>query len=235
MTSGTHGMLSAMAASSLFPAGQNAPASTDANRRLRESPLMRQGAFRVIPALYGQEGPRALLAEARQLAPGCHENHVPAQDTFEGRGGNPSRKFLSCPAGPVQDHYYHHPAIIDFFRRLTGMDVQPTGPRGTYTYYARAGDYLAVHRDIHTCDLAVVTCLADAAPADSDSGLMEFYPTRLDEPLGAIRQTLAQGRVRRRLLPGETVVMFGGVLPHAIAPVEAGRGRIVSVLCYETC
>lgn len=219
------------------PVDARMPESSSApplDRQLMESPLMRLGGYQVIPWFYGEEGVRALLAEARALASSCRESSVSAEDTEDYRGGNPARKFLSCGAGPVQDHCYRHPSLIGRLAGLTGLNIRPTGSRGTYTFYARAGDHLAVHRDIRTCDLAVVTCLADAAPPDSGSGLMEFYPTRLMEPLGAIRRTPDRGRVRRRLRPGETAVMFGGVLPHAIAPVEAGGGRIVSVLCYET-
>lgn len=212
----------------------HAPVSSgNLEARIANSPLLRQGGFRVFPGLYGPEGLQFLRTEALHLYPGARESSTSVSDGEEIRGGNPARSFLSCAAGPVQDHYYQSAALIQFFREITGLDVRPTGPRGTYTYYARPGDFLSVHRDVRACDLAVVTCLVDNALPETESGLMDFYPGRTKEPLSAIRATLSYGRLSRRLMPGETIAMLGGVVPHAIRPVDAGGQRIVSVLCYE--
>ncbi|MCW5966186.1 MAG: hypothetical protein KIT83_19265 [Bryobacterales bacterium] len=207
--------------------------SANLEARIANSALLQQGGFRVFPGLYGEEGLQLLRAEALQLYPGARESSTSVSDGEEVRGGDPARRFLSCAAGPVQDYYYQSPALIQFFREMIGLDVRPTGPRGTYTYYARPGDFLSVHRDVKACDLAVVTCLVDNGSHKAESGLMDFYPGRTREPLSAIRATLSSGRVSRRLMPGETVAMLGGVVPHAIRPVDAGGQRVVSVLCYE--
>jgi hypothetical protein len=47
----------------------------------------------------------------------------------------------------------------------------PTGGR-TYTYYEQPGDFLALYREIVTCDLAVIACLVDTGKASAGGGLL---------------------------------------------------------------
>ena len=111
--------------------------------------------------------------------------------------------------------------------------MRPTGKSGTYTYYARPGDHLALHRDIETCDIAVVTCLLNRHREGSAGGLTRFYPTRQHESLTTIRATPRDSAVSIRLPVGHTMVMFGGLVPHLIEPLGLGELRIVSVLCFR--
>jgi hypothetical protein len=64
-------------------------------------------------------------------------------------------------------------------------------------------------------------------------GMLRLYPDRLCERLSAIRANPERGAIKLRLMPRQTVVMFGGIVPHAILPVADGQVRIVSVLCYR--
>jgi hypothetical protein len=109
--------------------------------------------------------------------------------------------------------------------------VTPTGERGTYSYYVRQGDYLALHRDVEACDVAVITCVYESA-LNVGGGLC-VYPDRIHEPLSAIRAAPERGMVSVPLRPGQTVVMLGGIVPHHVLPMAQGQVRIVSVLCYR--
>lgn len=202
--------------------------------RLSASPLLDRGGFVIVSNLFGADGFRLLLDEALSCYGTSVETNVCEEDREEVRGGNPARRFLSCAAGPIQDHYYHAPAITSWLHGLTGLAVRPTGRRGTYTYYVREGDYLALHRDVPGCDLALITCLIDSGGDRAGGGTTDLYPDRCREPLSRVRASLDDGRLTTRLAPGESMVLLGGVVPHAIRPIERGQQRVISVLCYRT-
>lgn len=197
------------------------------------SPLMKEGGFGVFEGLLSGAGRKQMLAEALSLLKRAQLCHEPVSDTEEVRGGNPARCFLSAPGEEVQQALYHAPGMLRFLAKVSGTCLVPTGERGTFTYYARAGDHLSIHRDIETCDVAVITCLYDNAHPAGQAGMLSLYPGRLFEPLSAIRGAPDRGAVRLRLLEGQTIVMFGGVMPHCVLPVSEGQIRIVSVLCYR--
>ena len=145
----------------------------------------------------------------------------------------PARRFRNCSGGPVQDAFYHAPWVLDLLRGLTSPALAPTGPRGTFSFYVRPGDFLDIHRDIQTCDVAVITCLHDGSRAPGDGGSLCLYPERLFEPLSSVRATPDAGALRLRLGVGQTIVLCGGLVPHALLPVAEGQRRVVSVLCYH--
>jgi hypothetical protein len=133
----------------------------------------------------------------------------------------------------VQDAWYASDPLQQFLSAQVGLPVVPSGNRGSYSYYARAGDFLDLHRDVETCDLAVLTALHDnSAPTDQSGGLV-VYPGRIGEPLSAIRERSQEGAYLVKLLPGQTIVLLGGVLPHRVIPVAEGQLRIISVLCFR--
>ena len=193
---------------------------------------MRQGGFGVFEGLAEPAALAGMLSEAVAASGTATESHVPVSDGEQVRGGRPARRFLTSSGGPVQQRFYQAPPVLRFLRSVTHPSLQPTGPVGTYSYYARPGDYLAIHRDIVTCDVAVITCLSDA-PETARGGGLSLYPERLFEPLSAIRATPARGACLVRLAAGQTIVLYGGLVPHALQPVDAGQVRIVSVLCYR--
>lgn len=196
--------------------------------------VMREGGFRVLDGLIDRPIRKQLLAEAVSRLPLAVACDVADSDAEEGRGGRPARAFLNTTGGELQDALYRAPELLAVLRRMTCASLAPTGDLGTYSFYVRPGDFLALHRDIVTCDLAVITCLQDAgAPPGNDGGKLSLYPGRLHEPLSNIRRTPNQGALRLRLAVGQTIVMFGGIIPHALLPVVAGQARVVSVLCYR--
>jgi hypothetical protein len=200
---------------------------------LCDSPLMAKGGFEVFAGLVTDRARERMLAEAAELWRHAHATDVPVSDGEEVRGGSPARRFLSVGAGEAQEEFCGEPWLTRFLCEVSGTTLSPTGRYGTYTYYARPGDHLAIHRDIVSCDVAVITALSDNAPPGDLGGASCVYPHRLCEPLSAIRRSPEQGALRFRLWPGQTLVMFGGIVPHAILPVGEGQVRIVSVLCFQ--
>lgn len=199
---------------------------------IARSPLMQRGGFEVLEGLLDEHILNLLLGEAVEVMAHAHDNDVPFSDDEELRGGNPARHFLSSTAGPWQGGFSHAPWMLALLRELCGPTLRPSGEVGTYSYYARAGDHLDLHRDIETCDVAVISCLHDI-PGPMDGGMLGLYPERMHEPLSAIRADPDQGMLKLRLAPGETLIMFGGLIPHIVLPVTEGQSRIVSLLCYQ--
>lgn len=200
--------------------------------RIIRSQLMGRGGYDVLTGVLDEHILTMLLGEAMETLADARETSVPFSDEEEVRGGNPARKFLNSAAGPLQEGFSHAPWMLDLLRELCGPTLRPTGSLGTYSYYVRPGDHLDIHRDIETCDVAVISCLYDT-PGAGDGGMLGLYPNRIHEPLSAIRATPDTGIVKLRLAPAETLVMFGGIVPHVVMPVAQEQSRIVSVLCYQ--
>jgi hypothetical protein len=199
---------------------------------IRESALMKRGGFDVFEGLVDEHMRSGMLSEALTLLPGAVECEVQVSDDEEVRGGKPRRRFANGPGGALQQGFNTAPWLLDFLRDLTNPRLIYTGEVATYSYYLRTGDYLEIHRDIVTCDVAVITCLHDLA-LDDDGGCLCLYPDRVLDPLSQIRATADQGAVKVRVGPGQTIVLYGGIVPHALLPVFEGQARIVSVQCYR--
>ncbi len=200
---------------------------------LRQSQLQTQRGFAVFAGLLSWEWHQAMLREAHNLFPYAQESKVIQLDPEERRGGNPPRTFLSTVAGPVQQAFYQSPDLRRFLEQVSGFSIQLSGIQGTYSFYAREGDHLSLHRDIEACDLALITCLQDDAPTYERGGVLCVYPNRCEEPLSQIRATLNHGRVPVHLAPNHTVLMCGGIIPHLVTPTVNLQVRIVSILCFS--
>jgi hypothetical protein len=194
---------------------------------------MTKGGFDIFEGLLDKATFDRMLAETFGLLPTAKENEVTEPDQEELRGGKPPRRFLNSPGGTVQAEFYYAGWMRRFVRQITGIEMTPTGSSGSYSYYVRPGDYIGLHRDIITCDLAVISCLFDNAHPAIQGGTLCLYPERIYEPLSSIRASLQQGPVPVKLIPGQTILMFGGTVPHWVLPVVEGQKRIVSVLCYQ--
>lgn len=194
---------------------------------------MCSGGFAVYEGLLAPETEAELLREAtEEMEYAQHqENWEPNAD--EWRGGTPERKLLTSSGGGVQDALYESESLQSFLGQLCQCCVVPSGNRGSYSYYARENDFLGLHRDIDTCDVAVICCLYDNGVPDSSGGSLILYPWRFDDPLSAIRDQPAAGALEVKLNAGQTLVILGGQVPHRIQPVHAGQVRIVSVLCFR--
>jgi hypothetical protein len=198
-----------------------------------DSPLMKRGGFDIFSGIADENIRNSLLAEAFEQQKIWTESIIADEDSEEIRGGAPRRKFLSSAGGEFQRAFYHSYWLIDFLRDLTTPFLQPTGQYGTFSYYLRTGDFLEIHRDILQCDVAVITCLENKFGADKLGGKLCLYPNRTHELLSKIRAAPDEGACKVFLEEGQTLVMYGGILPHALLPVAENQTRIVSVLCYQ--
>jgi hypothetical protein len=193
---------------------------------------MQRGGYEVLPALFDRSWYDAMTSEALGAASRAEETWVRHSDREEGRGGNPARRFLTAVGGPVQTAFYQSALMREILSSLSGLSVNPTGEAGTFTYYVRPGDFLTIHMDILTCDLAVITCLFDNGRRDA-GGKFCLYSDRIHDPLSAIRKEPARGARVFRLEARQTLVLFGGVVPHCVLPVTSDQKRVASVLCYQ--
>lgn len=200
---------------------------------IKNSRLIRKGGFEVVEGLLSPTHRERMLAEAIRLYPQAIQSYEPQSDGEEIRGGSPARQFFSSQGGPLQDAFYQDARLLAFLRERTDTRLVPTGERGTFTYYVRPGDHLGIHRDIQSCDVAVVSCLLERTQLEQPGGCMTVYPERIYEPLSSIRATPQKGALRFRVGLGQTIVMVGGLLPHSIFPLGAEQMRIVSVLCFR--
>lgn len=194
---------------------------------------MKRGGFDVFTGLVDDNLRAALLAEAIERYPYSTICEVDIPDDEEVRGGRPRRRFSNSEGGPVQQAFVAARWVLDFLRSLTTKNLFPTGAVGTYSYYIRPGDYLDIHRDIVTCDVAVITCLHDRSAGETESGRLCLYPERLFDRISAVRATRDEGAVKVRVDVGQTIVLYGGLVPHTLLPVAENQERIVSVLCYQ--
>jgi hypothetical protein len=48
-----------------------------------------------------------------------------------------------------------------------------------------------------------------------------------------VRRSPEQGVVGVRLEPGQTLVIAGGIVPHAVLPVVERQVRVVAICCYR--
>lgn len=202
-------------------------------RALLESTLMRQGGFGVYEGLPDPATFALLYAEAAERYAAADSQQCWDDDFAEGRGGRPRRSLLTAEAGPVQDALYASQWLSDVLSATCGVPIVPSGNRGSYSYYARPGDFLDLHRDVETCDMTMITALHDNSDPSETAGALVLYPDRLHEPLSAIRERPNDGTHAVKLSPGQTILLYGGVLPHRVLPVREGQVRIISVLCFR--
>ena len=197
---------------------------------IEASPLYARGGYAIVPDLIPSAILADLKAEALATRSSGQRNALAYSDATEGRGGAPGRAFTSAHGGRVQWGIYSAPQLIAFLSEMCGLGVRPTGG-GTFTYYEQLGDFLALHRDIVACDLAVITCLSETH-ATRGGGLL-LYPDYATHPLSAARAAGPSAATPAPLGPGDSVILLGGIVPHEVAPMQPGHQRIVSVMCYR--
>src|SRR5207249_9750900 len=109
----------------------------------------------------------------------------------------------------------------------------PSGGRGSFAYYSREGDHMGLHLDVDSCDVVVLTLLYDNSDPDDLAGAMVLYPDFIGKPLSTVRAHPNIGILPLKPTQGQTLVMFGGLVPHFVAPVRRGQVRVMSVLCFK--
>ena len=193
--------------------------------------LMRRGGFDVLAGLIDPGVLARLRNEADGRADLARESLVTEPQDAE-RGGLPARKFLSAPGGPLQAAFLAAPWLHALLADLVGLPVRQAGG-GTFSYYCRAGDHLALHRDIRSCDVAVIAALWNERTGEAEAGALALYPGGVGRPLAEVRAHPHDGRLLIHLAPGQACVLLGGLVPHALLPTAPGQRRVVSVACFE--
>ena len=196
-----------------------------------QSRLFAAGGYFVVCGLFDEETLQGMRAEADIVRPEAPRVFVEDSDGTEGRGGYPARAYRSGPARDFHWALYGCQQITEMLGRLCGVTVSATGG-GTYIYYEETGDFLAVHRDVVDCDIAVITSLTNCR-VDGSAGELVVYPEFIREPLSTVRTA---GRSSGTFVPldrGQTIILLGGIVPHEVAPTRAGQERIVAINCYR--
>lgn len=204
---------------------------TDLPAAVTRSKLYIKGGAILIPEFPGVQAVNLLESEAFRVRAAAWRNDFAGPDVTEERGGSPSRAFSAANAETAQWTIFSAPAMLTALAVACGMEAVPTGG-GTYSYYERPGDYLALHRDILTCDLTVVTCVRDTGPPLAGGALLT-YPEYINRPLHLARLAGRAAGIPASLQRGESVALLGGVVPHEVTPMHSGQERIVSVMCFR--
>jgi hypothetical protein len=121
--------------------------------------------------------------------------------------------------------------LTDAIGQICGIAVASTGV-GTYHFYEHEGDFFALHRDFVGCDIAVITCISQRLTEQPMGGLL-VYPNFFRQELSQVRAAAKTMSVSIPLVPGDTAILLGGLLPHEVTPVVAGQDRVVAVNCYR--
>jgi hypothetical protein len=145
----------------------------------------------------------------------------------------PRRRAFTTPGGRIQQELYHAPSLLSFLSSETGLALERKADTGSYSYYMQPGDFIGLHRDGPGCDIAALTVLYDSSTQAEKSGGLLIYPDRVDESIYSIRQDPSHGAVLVKMLPGQTLIILGGLIPHQLIPVRRGQLRIVSALCFK--
>jgi hypothetical protein len=195
---------------------------------LAECALLRAGGFMVASMLSNLDIEH-LLAESKRQELVAKRNVCLKGEAAEWRGGVPARAYSLAVGGQAQQAIHSSAATVDALRQIGGIPVALSGG-GSYSYYTEPGDFLALHRDVIACDIALITCL-ETGPGSETGGRLLLYPGHIHQPLSVVREAGPEAAVCLRLKQGESVVLFGGLVPHEVLPVTARR--VVSVACYR--
>jgi len=195
------------------------------------SHLFTAGGYFVVSGLFDEVTLEALRAEAEAARPEGVRQSLSDSDGTEGRGGSPARAFRSGRGRELHWGLHGSPEMKARLEQLCGVVVTPTGS-GSFSYYEQPGDFLALHRDILQCDMAVITCLS-AHPGEGSSGELTVYPGFMREPLSAVRAADRSFGTVVTLERGHTAILLGGLIPHEVTPTCAGQERIVAINCFR--
>jgi hypothetical protein len=175
----------------------------------------------------------ALRAEAFASGDSAQLTDVAEPPADGEQRGQPERRMTTSVGGAVLAAFFTSRTTLSTLAALTGVAWEPLGNQGTYSFYG-PGDHLGTHRDADNCDLAVITCIYDSGEPSEAGGDLVIYPGRVGETMAAIRDTPECGAHTIRVAPGQSAILLGGLVPHRVSPIGAGRLRIVAPLCYTT-
>lgn len=200
--------------------------------RLLDSPLGRMGGVVLLDDLVDPATVAALAREALVRGATATRQRGNTQAVDDRRSDVAGRALASSGGGPVQDALYESPGLLARLSELCGTRIRPTGHRGSYSYYTRQGDHLDLHVDVRRCDVTVITVLQDSTPRNGVDGALATWSNHLCAPLTTIRESEAAPTAVTKAPPGASVVLLGGILPHAVLPIGATGTRVISPLCF---
>lgn len=194
--------------------------------------LFQSGGIVVVDSLMDDRMFSALCAEAqanyaladRQVC------DVVSSDDCDGRGGVPPRQLATAPGGPVQDELYRLPHLCGLLSQLNGGPIRPSGSRGSYSYYVMPADHLGLHLDIVTCDITVISVLADSSP--DNGGALVVQRSSVGMPLSTLRRSPHVPEEVVKAPARSSIIILGGLVPHRVLPIARGQ-RVISALCFE--
>jgi hypothetical protein len=190
------------------------------------SRLMQRGGVIAVRGLIPQGVLELLRRDFHEQLPKARRCLHAGPNEADWRGGEPARALSTVPCGPLQWTIFGSDAMRAAICEQAGMDLEATGA-GTYSHYCEPGDFLALHRDIVRCDIAVITCLEEHG---NPQARLRAYSKCAAEPLTRFQP---RGGVDVVLRPGDTAILAGGVVPHEVTPVGAGQRRAVAITCFR--
>jgi hypothetical protein len=201
---------------------------------LRSRLVVDHSGFAAYEDLIPTAAVQALKEEAFDQYWAGQEQHLALNSGGQGRDGHPARKLVTSDGGEVQNEIYHSGDLRQFLMKVCGVPVRPSGPLGSYLYYTRQGDFIDLHLDVVECELVALTILNDSSDMMDMGGAYRIFPTGIGKPLSSVRMIAARGGgIIAKLKPGQTLIMFGGVVPHLVVPVHSHQSRVVSALCFH--
>jgi hypothetical protein len=196
----------------------------------RSGPLWSSGGVTVSSSLIGLSTFRDLCVEAQAAYAGSDRQESTADDNADGRGGMPGRALSTAGGGLVQDAWYLSSTLRNSVSELCGGPMRPSGNRGSYSYYLEPGDFLGLHLDVVTCDVTIITVLDDTSP--DHGGALAVRRSDREVGLSHLRRVVSTSEEVIKVVPGQSIVIQGGVVPHRVIPLGAGQ-RVISALCFE--
>lgn len=193
------------------------------------SPIIKSGGVLIWEDLLGSVWFEALKAEGlAQRATAKIQYKEKADGALQ--YSDPDRYYLSADGSEVQTGIYHDIGLHKCLGELCGRSVRPTGIQGTYSYYEQPGHYLGLHRDIHGCDLTLITCLY-REDQDSTSGALRLYVKSTRQPISEIDSNTQFRDIH--VQSGQTVLLLGRCVPHEVRACGSQFKRYISVLCFK--
>jgi hypothetical protein len=196
---------------------------------LLDSVLMERGGCVFIDNLLPPNLLTALCAEANERRDEARHTVWAGSHHADWRGGDPARSYAGATGGPTQTSIFASPDLSSYLSGVCGLRLKLAGV-GSFSYY-EPGDFLALHRDILTCDITLLTCLRDTATGTPDRQGLRIYPAYARMPLTQLRSEDAPSHIDASLDRGQTAVLLGGIVPHEVLPMAAHQHRIISVVC----
>jgi hypothetical protein len=201
---------------------------------LVDSPVIREDrGFRVYEHLLSDNEFSRLRREAIAYYPEAGHDVYFGPPRGVDRTANPVRQFAHVNGGPVQQTIFGSESLLNFLTSECDLTVRTDKESGTYSYYVREGDFIGLHLDREACDLVLITILNDNSSLAELDGALVVYPEEIATPLTRLQERGSPDAIPLKPRVGQSVLLFGGVVPHFIAPVRLGQDRVIAVSCYQ--